>query len=158
MIHSFKNVIIASGLGLMSLTAASHAQVYYFEEDPNVHKAELAVRAGDLIKAAQYYSRAARSVSGEERLLPVLNTLCIVEYANGNFEAAIEACTKAVKTDRKYWQAYLNRGNAKRALGDMDGAVSDYNKAKKLNPKTALVNEALAGLLKETGKNYAEVH
>src|SRR5438477_10832767 len=33
---------------------------------------------------------------------------------------------------------YVQRGNAKQAKGDLDGAIVDYNRAVKLNPNNAL--------------------
>src|SRR3989344_6946387 len=56
-------------------------------------------------------------------------------------DVRIAACTRAIESGR--WQganlalAYNNRGIAKRAKGDLNGAIADYNRALELDPRHA---------------------
>lgn len=54
-------------------------------------------------------------------------------------DSAVEACTRVIDSGR--WQgeglswAYGNRGTARRAMGDLDGAIADYSRAIELDPR-----------------------
>ena len=56
-------------------------------------------------------------------------------------DAKLTACTRVIESGR--WQdtnlarAYGNRGIAKQAKGDLDGAIADYDRAIELDPKFA---------------------
>jgi tetratricopeptide (TPR) repeat protein len=47
---------------------------------------------------------------------------------------------RALSVDPKLAEAYLNRGKAKRARGDLDGAIADYEIACELLPQLAVNN------------------
>jgi tetratricopeptide (TPR) repeat protein len=58
----------------------------------------------------------------------------------------IYCLNKAIKVNPKYFKAYDRRGNAKRKIGDLKGAIADYNVALKINSKygQSYYNRALA--------------
>ena len=51
--------------------------------------------------------------------------------------AAIDAYTRALRLNPNYAAAYINRGNAKDALGQHQAALADYDAALRLNPNFA---------------------
>ena len=46
-------------------------------------------------------------------------------FARNDIVGAIAEYDRALAVDPKYADAYLNRGKAKRAAGDLDGAIED---------------------------------
>lgn len=73
------------------------------------------------------------------------STLCSSYRHLGNYQSALKACTKVIETgeytDRHY--PYLASAAVKRALGDLGGSCSDYDKALSLGYQTeTLVNRA----------------
>jgi tetratricopeptide (TPR) repeat protein len=48
--------------------------------------------------------------------------------------------TQAIRLDPAYAPAFYNRGNARRAKGDVDGALADYNEAIRLDPSLKSVS------------------
>jgi tetratricopeptide (TPR) repeat protein len=47
----------------------------------------------------------------------------------------ISCLDKAIKVNPKYFKAYDRRGNVKRTIGNLKGAILDYDMALKINPK-----------------------
>jgi tetratricopeptide (TPR) repeat protein len=79
----------------------------------------------------------------------VPNFLALADLAIGyayekQYRPAIDAYTAAIRV-APYFGLYNNRGNARKALGDLTGALADYNRAIALNPQyaTAYLNRAL---------------
>jgi tetratricopeptide (TPR) repeat protein len=66
----------------------------------------------------------------------------------GAIEESVEiyCLDKAIKVNPKHFKAYDRRGNAKRKIGDLKGAIADYNVALKINSKygQSYYNRALA--------------
>ncbi len=143
MLNFAKMMIIGAG-SFMAITNGSQAQVFYAGEDANLSRAERAMRTGDLETASQYYKRAVNTDPGIERLVPALNNYCAVDYAIGNLDAAEKACTRALREDRQYWRAYVNRGNVRAALGKTLEARADFDKALRLKPNSKVALAALA--------------
>ena len=56
----------------------------------------------------------------------------------GDFEAARNASTQAIRLNPGFAVAYNNRGNAKDSLGQFEAAIADYNTALQLNPNFAV--------------------
>ena len=48
-------------------------------------------------------------------------------------QGAIADFTKAIELEPKFATAFNNRGNAKKALGNLQGAEADFQKVKKLS-------------------------
>lgn len=143
MFRYVKTMTIALG-AMVALSSASQAQVIYGAQDSNLTRAMSAIKAGEFERAATYYKRAVRTDLGTARLVPALNNLCAVEYAIGNYNEAEKACSLAIGEKRSFWRAYVNRGNARVALGKNEAAHKDFLKAVKFNPKANIAKNALA--------------
>lgn len=150
-----KTITVAAGV-LLTLGSASHAQVIYGQENSNLKRANAAMMAGEFESASKYFRRAVRANLGQEKLISALNNYCAVEYAVGNMENAEEVCSNAIKNDRRYWRAYVNRGNVRAALGKLELAKSDYERAVELKPNSGIANRALASFQNSNGTLFAE--
>ena len=64
------------------------------------------------------------------------------KYQNGDYEAAIEALTRAVAYNGKNQDAYFNLGNAYRKLEMSGEAIEVYQKIIELFPSTSMANRA----------------
>jgi len=147
MLHFAKKVAIVTGV-MLAVSTAGQAQVIYGHENPNLKSATSALMAGDLENASKHFRRAVKSNLGPERLIPALNNYCAVEYALENLENAEKVCSQAIAEDRRYWRAYVNRGNVRTSLGKLEAARSDYEKAVKLKPNSRIAQDALARVQK----------
>jgi len=157
MLHIVKNIAIAAGV-IFAVSSTSQAQVIYGHENSNLTRANSAMMAGELETASQHFRRAVKANLGSERLVPALNNYCAVEYAINNLENAEKVCSQAIGEDRRYWRAYVNRGNVRTALGKLDAARADYEKAVKLKPNSKMAREALASFQKPNPTLLAEVN
>lgn len=156
MSHFVKNIAVAASV-IFAVSTGGQAQVIYGHENTNLSRANSAMMAGDLEVASLNFKRAIKANLGSERLIPALNNYCAVEYAINNLESAEKICSEAIGKDRRYWRAYVNRGNVRAALGKMDAARADFEKAVKLKPGSRLAQNALASFQKPTPNLLAEV-
>jgi len=147
------------GAGLIGVSApGAEAQGLYLTKDRNYEVAMQAMKAGDMVTAADRFERAVSFDIGSERLLPMLNNLCAVNYVLGRLDNAKAACDRAIQEDRHYWRAYVNRGNVFKARGDLKAARADYSYAVRLAPKANLPKQALARLDNDRDTLMAGVH
>lgn len=72
------------------------------------------------------------ALSIRQDLPAALNGRGLYYLRHNEFAKAIQDCDAALKLSPNYWQAYQNRGRARRGLGDEAGATADLNKAKEL--------------------------
>jgi tetratricopeptide (TPR) repeat protein len=70
----------------------------------------------------------------------------------GDYDAAIEDCTKAIEIDPQLDIAYLNRGTARLHKGDEAGALADYNKGIEIRPNSPVLHLQRGSLLLKQGK------
>ena len=54
--------------------------------------------------------------------------------AQGKHEQAISGLTKAIESDPKFAEAYVNRGIAYSEIGNVEAAIADYTKAIEIKP------------------------
>jgi tetratricopeptide (TPR) repeat protein len=54
-----------------------------------------------------------------------------------NYAAAVQSFDAAIASDGRYAEAFAERADAKRALGDADGAAADFNAAINIDPNLA---------------------
>jgi tetratricopeptide (TPR) repeat protein len=66
--------------------------------------------------------------------------------ARGEYAAAIEECTEALKFNPKSADAYCHRARAHRALGHFDQALADANAAVQLEPRHAWAHRTLGDI------------
>ena len=63
--------------------------------------------------------------------------MALPNKARAIWTAPIADFNRAIELDPKQPRAYMNRGFAKQAKGDHDGAIADYNRALELAAKLA---------------------
>ncbi len=143
---------------ILAASTVSQAQVIYGNENSHLTRATQSMMAGEFETASRHFSRAVRANLSDEKLVSALNNYCAVEYALGNFEKADEICTKAVAKDRRYWRAYVNRGNARAALGQIDDAKHDLERAVALKPKSRIAKNTLLSFRNGKGTLLAQAH
>jgi len=127
---------LALTLALTLISGAVQAQTMtlQFSRDYYLVHGSKALVKGDMDAAARYFRRALMKNLTEAERTSAQNSLCAAEYSLGHFGAAKKACTAAIKANKGYWKAYVNRGNALRALGDHKAALADYCAAHALEP------------------------
>lgn len=126
--------LVLLALGIWAAEAHAQTQVFHVTQDRALLKANEAMQAGELERALVHYRKAVnKNLTAEERTM-AFNSICAAEFVLGNAEAAAEACTAAIEGDGRYWKAFVNRGNARKALGDKEGAIADYCRARDLRP------------------------
>lgn len=151
-----KKLIAGVALAVVSVSTTVSADTLYFSNDRNMERGMEALMQGELQTASKYLGRAAKTDLGKERLVPVLSNLCAVDYALGKLDSAQEACDRAIQEDRHFWRAYVNRGNVHKAKGHFEEAREDYTRALRINPNGQLPKDALARLMEEQPKYFAE--
>ncbi|NVJ97523.1 MAG: hypothetical protein HWE25_05180 [Alphaproteobacteria bacterium] len=114
---------------------AENSQIFYMNPDRNIALGQRAMAAGDYETAVSHFSKAATGNLSTEHMAIVQNSLCASLYFQGEYERAAEACTDAIAEDGRYWKAFVNRGNARKALGDTRSALADYCAAHALSPR-----------------------
>jgi len=72
--------------------------------------------------------------------------------ATGQLQQAIACFDACLQDNPQDWQAWLNRGNARMALRQLNLALEDYLQASALQPQASSVKVNLAVLLKELGE------
>jgi tetratricopeptide (TPR) repeat protein len=93
--------------------------------------------------AAAQTSPAAKNLVGKGNLLMSRNKV----------EAAIESYDKAIEASPDYAEAYVRRGLARRAKGDLAGSIEDYEKAASIDPKATRNNRDVAESYSNRGYN-----
>jgi lipoprotein NlpI len=66
-----------------------------------------------------------------------LSSRCGWWWAKRDSDRALSDCNEAIRANRSYAPAYLNRGNVYLSKSDFDHAFADFNEALRLDPKTA---------------------
>lgn len=66
---------------------------------------------------------------------------------------ALASYDRAVEADPGWASAYVRRGMARRAKGDLDGSIEDYEKARSLDPRSTADNAAVAESYSNRGLN-----
>jgi len=73
--------------------------------------------------------------------------------ARNKVDAAVESYTKAIESKPDYAEAYVKRGLARRAKGDLAGSIDDYEKASSIDPKATRNNRFVAESYSNRGYN-----
>ena len=69
-----------------------------------------------------------------------------------NFDGAIASFLQATSIDPQFAMAYINRGNVRKAKGDLDGAIEDYEKALEVAPENWRHRGTVEGNLEKARK------
>lgn len=125
------------GIGLIGAgfaAAQADPTTYHLSQDRYIASGNAALEEGRLEDALTNFRKAVKKNITERERTVTLNSICAVENILGNAEAAVEACDAAIAADGGYWKAYVNRGNARAALGNHEGAIEDYCRANDISP------------------------
>ena len=83
----------------------------------------------------------------------------MIKKREGNSSESIEKFDAALKLNPKFPQVYFERADAKRMVGDIDGAIEDYTKAIKLGHPEIAKAYSNRGLIKfERGDNNGAIY
>ena len=88
-----------------------------------------------------------QTVSSQAQSLPSARALAkkgTVLMSANKIDAAIESYTRAIELSPNYAEAYVQRGLAKRARGDLEGSIKDYEKAASIDSKSVVGNRFVA--------------
>jgi tetratricopeptide (TPR) repeat protein len=110
---------------------------------------------GEISKADQGIAACDRvlgdpNVTGSNRAI-ALSHRCGWWWASKDPDRALSDCNEAIRTDRSYAAAYVNRGNAYLSKSDFERAFGDFNEAIRLDPKNAWAFNARGELYKNRG-------
>lgn len=107
-----------------------------------------------LLILALILSAAPAAVSAQSRPAPkTLVTRGDALLARNKVAAAVESYTKAIESKPDYAEAYVKRGLARRAAGDLAGSIDDYEKASSIDPKATSNNRFVAESYSNRGYN-----
>lgn len=73
--------------------------------------------------------------------------------SRNNVADALASYDKAIEADPGWAHAYVRRGMARRAKGDLNGSIEDYEKARSLDPRSTADNAAVAESYSNRGLN-----
>jgi lipoprotein NlpI len=110
---------------------------------------------GEISKADQGIAACDRviqdsKVTGPARVA-ALGNRCGWWWAKKDPDRALSDCNEAIKLDRAFAPAYINRGNAYLSKADVDHAFGDFDEAIRLDPKSAWAYGARGDLYKAKG-------
>ena len=110
-----------------------------------VNDGALALGRGKIAKAIDLTRQALDSGDLKPHDIAVAHSnLCAAFEALRAFQIALDHCTRAIDINGRNWRFYNNRGTARLGLGDIAGALVDYEKAKTLNPYHPVIDRNLA--------------
>ena len=111
-----------------------------------VRAAYNALEDGDLAVAIHFSSEAAEARIAPSQRGAGYTNLCAAYARDGQIEAALPACDRAVELRDESWIAYTNRGAAKWLAGDYAAARADFTRAAELESgeDAVLANTALS--------------
>jgi lipoprotein NlpI len=80
-----------------------------------------------------------------------LSSRCGWWWAKTDADRALTDCNEAIRVDRNYTAAYINRGNVYLSKSDFEHALADFNEAIRLDPKNAWAHAERGNLYKNKG-------
>ena len=101
---------------------------------PDIQDAMALHQQGQLDRAADYYRQI---LTFAPRNAETLHLLGVIAYQTGKYQEAIELIDQAIAINPNVASYHSNRGNALKALKQLDAAVASYDKAISLNPDFA---------------------
>ena len=96
---------------------------------------------GELSKADDAIASCDRVIGDSKTNAPdraaALSSRCGWWWAKKDSDRALSDCNEAIRLNRSFAAAYLNRGNVYLSKSDFDHALADFNEALRLDPKNA---------------------
>jgi lipoprotein NlpI len=110
---------------------------------------------GELSKADDGIASCDRAI-GDSKTNPAdraaaLSSRCGWWWAKKDPDRALSDCNEAIRLNRNYAAAYLNRGNVFLSKSDFDHALADFNEALRLDPKNAWAYAGRGNLYENRG-------
>jgi tetratricopeptide (TPR) repeat protein len=144
-------VLAAATLGLaVSFTAAptfaQSTNTIYLHSADTINAAKRALRHGDAERATALFEKGLKQKLPRRLRVAGLNNLCIAYRLQGDLEAAKESCSQAIELNPNYWRAYNNRANAYYDQQNYLAALTDYEAALEINPKSSLVRQNIGAV------------
>jgi len=109
-------------------------RIVYLADNPNLVRGENAYDEGNYELSIKLFTRALDSRIKGKQLASVHNAICAANNALGNHHEALKQCSLALESENQYWMAFINRGNANKALGHKKEAYKDYCLARDIAP------------------------
>jgi lipoprotein NlpI len=110
---------------------------------------------GELSKADEGIAACGRAINDPKTAAQdraaALSSRCGWWWAKKESDRALSDCNEAIRANRGYAPAYLNRGNVYLSRSDFDHAFADFNEALRLDPKNAWAYAERGNLYKNKG-------
>lgn len=91
-------------------------------------------------------------LEGEEKFIPILNKLAVIEIYKGNLEKANDILDEILKEDPEYVPAITNLGSIAKKKGDLNKAERFYERAIEINPDYGNAYNNLGVIYREQGE------
>jgi lipoprotein NlpI len=91
------------------------------------------------------------SKTGAQDRAAALSSRCGWWWTKKESDRALPDCNEAIRLNRSYAAAYLNRGNVYLSTSDFEHALEDFNEALRLDPKNAWAYTERGNLYKNKG-------
>ncbi len=110
---------------------------------------------GELSKADEGIAACDRAINDSKTAAQdraaALSSRCGWWWAKKDSDQALSDCNEAIRANRSYAPAYLNRGNVYLSKSDFEHAFADFNDALRLDPKNAWAYAERGNLNKNKG-------
>lgn len=133
---------LAASFGSASASAQS-VDTIYVSAPSEISAGSRALRRNRPTEAIRYLEKGLKKNISQESRVSGLNGLCIAYRMDGALEKAKENCSKAIALRPGYWRAYNNRANVYYDQENYLAALSDYEAALEIKPKSKLVRQNL---------------
>jgi lipoprotein NlpI len=141
-------VLLAAALAALSILLNPHSAAAQGELDSCKFVGQID-KADDGIAACDSVLKDSKT-SVQDRA-SALSSRCGWWWAKKDTDKALADCNEAIRVNRSFAAAYLNRGNVFLSKFDADHALADFNEAIRLDPKNAWAYAARGNLYKNTG-------
>ncbi len=130
-----------------------------FDEPSELGAIRTALADGEVAKAREIAKTFLASDLSPDMQYVGLNALCAVESAARNWQAALDACNRAIRIRSSFWMAINTRGTVYLMTGDVEKARADFRRAYELvpdrggNKEIVRHNLALVGVTPDEGNS-----
>jgi Flp pilus assembly protein TadD len=158
-----KRLLISAGFSVALMFTAIPAHAYKYEliiiGSNLIKQGKQALRDGRLEEAIRIYTVALDGRLSASDVQIAHNDLCVAYYLNRDFDVALGQCDQAIRLTSNEWVSYNNRANIYLAMGEVDRAMRDYEKALELSPQSEVLraNIDLAARFRDAGPVEAEI-